>query len=336
MHLHSNAATCPRQRLFIQQSQQPYRELAQQLQISLSTVHHWKHQENPHDRSCRPHTIHYALPYALPDQEEQLLLWMRRSGELSLDDLLEAAQEVLPHLHRSSLHRLLVRHGCNRLPQKKQQDSSQPGAFQEYGAGYLHLDCFYLPKLEDQKHYCFVAIDRVVFQPTRLVQLGVYEHKNKEAATDFLARCVEFYPFKIEKILTDNGREFTVATFKNRWGRTTKPSHPFQQLCQEHQQEHQIEHRTTQPYTPKTNGLVERTNGLIQENTTTAHPYQNVAQIKEELQHWFVHYNFSRRHRRLGRITPYEAVCRWYDKQPELFLQEPAHLLSYCSQAGGT
>ena len=153
-----------------------------------------------------------------------MVLWMRRNGQLPLDDLLETAQEVLPHLRRSSLHRLLVRHGCNRLPKKEQQDTGQPGTFKEYGPGYLeygpgylHIDCFYLPKLEEQKHYCFVAIDRA----TRLVYLWVYEHKNKEAATDFLVRCLEFYPFKIEKILTDNGREFTLATFKNRWGSTT-------------------------------------------------------------------------------------------------------------------
>jgi transposase InsO family protein len=324
MQFHSNAATNLKQRVFIQQSQQPYRDLAQQFQVSLGTVYHWKHRDSPHDRSCRPHTIHYALP----DQEEQMVLWLRRSGELSLDDLLEAAQKELPHLRRSSLHRLLVRHGCNRLPQKEQQDTGQPGTFKEYGPGYLHIDCFYLPKLEAQKHYCFVAIDRA----TRLVYLWVYEHKNKEAATDFLARCLEFYPFKIEKILTDNGREFTLATFKNRWGSTTKGQHPFEQLCQQHQ----IEHRQTKPYTPKTNGMVERTNGLIKENTTKQHTYQTVQQMKADLHRWFVHYNFYRRHRRIGRIAPYEAVCRCHDKQPELFLKEPAHLLSYRSQPGGT
>jgi hypothetical protein len=165
-----------------------------------------------------------------------MVLWMRRNGQLPLDDLLEAAQEVRPHLRRSSLHRLLVRQGCNRLPKKEQQDTGQSGTFKEYGPGYLHpgylhlgylhlgylhVDCFYLPKLEKQKHYCFVAIDRATRLATRLVYLGVYEHKNyehknKEAATDFLAHCLEFYPFKIEKILTDNGREFTLATFKNR------------------------------------------------------------------------------------------------------------------------
>lgn len=324
MQLHSNAATCPRQRQLIRNSPLPYRTLAAQLDISPATVHHWKHQQNPLDRSTRPHTIHYALH----DQEEQLVLWMRQSGELALDDLLEAAQPVLPHLRRSSLHRLLVRNGCNRRRKKEQQPSGQPGAFKDYDPGYLHVDCFYLPKLDGQKHYCFVAIDRA----TRLVFLWVYEHKDKEAATDFLARCLQFYPFRIQKILTDNGREFSLNGFKNRWGNQTKTVHPFEQLCREHE----IEHRKTRPYTPKTNGMVERTNGLIKENTTKQHRYQNPQQMKDDLRCWFIHYNFYRRNRRIGRITPYEAVCRWHQKQPELFLKEPDHLLPYRSQSGGT
>lgn len=319
MQLHSNAATCPKQRLFIQHSPQPYRVLAEQFRVALGTIHHWKHQAHPHDRSCRPHTIHYALP----DQEAQMVLWMRRTGQLALDDLLEAAQAVLPQVRRSSLHRLLVRHDCNRLPRQQPQDSGQPGTFKAYGPGYLHLDCFYLPQLQGHKHYCFVAIDRA----TRLVYLGVYQNKNKEAATDFLAHCLEFYPFKIEKILTDNGREFTLATFKNRWGTKTKQAHPFSLLCQAHQ----IEHRQTKPYTPKTNGLVERTNGLIKAGTTKRHRYQNAPQMRADLQAWFVQYNFYRPHRRIGRITPYAAVCDWYVKQPAIFIKEPAHLLSYRS-----
>ena len=89
-----------------------------------------------------------------------MVLWLRRTGKLSLDDLLEAAQAVLPHLRRSSLHRLLVRQGCSRLPSQAQQPTGQPGTFKQYGPGYLHLDCFYLTQLEGQKHYCFVALPR--------------------------------------------------------------------------------------------------------------------------------------------------------------------------------
>lgn len=324
MQLHSNAATNRKQRQFIRHSAQSCRVLAGQLCVAHSTIHTWKHREVVADRSCRPHTIHYALQ----DQEEQLVLFVRRSGELSLDDLLDTMQETLPHLRRSSLHRLLERHGCSRLPKKQQQPTGEAGTFKEYGPGYLHIDCFYLPKLDGVRHYCFVAIDRA----TRLVYLWVYEHKDKEAASDFLARCLEFFPFKIEKILTDNGREFTLKGFKNRYGSRVSTTHPFEQLCREQG----IEHRQTKPYTPKTNGMVERTNGLIKEGTTKRHHYQNLAQMHADLQRWFVYYNFERRHRRIARRTPYEMVCWWHDKQPELFLKEPAHLLAYRSESSGT
>lgn len=324
MQFHSNAATNRQQRHLIRHSPQSCRALGTQLCVSQATVHTWKHRDTSEDRSCRPHTIHYALD----DQEEQVVLWMRKSGELPLDDLLEAAQPLIPHLRRSSLHRLLERKGCSRLPQKQPQPSGEPGAFKEYGPGFVHIDCFYLPKLEGKRHYCFVAIDRA----TRLVFLWVYEHKDKAAATDFLRRCLEFFPFKMEKILTDNGREFTLSTFKNRWGTRTKTHHPFEKLCQEQE----IEHRQTKPYTPKTNGMVERTNGIIKQGTTKQHTYQSVEEMKHDLQLWFVHYNFFRKHRRIGRITPYEAVCLWHQKQPELFLKEPTDLLVYRSQPLGT
>jgi len=75
----------------------------------------------------------------------------------------------------------------------------------------------------------------------------------KKAATDFLKKWLAFFPFKISKILiskilTDNGREFTLKQFRNRWG--SKSEHDFARLCQQEC----IEHRTTQPYRPKTNG----------------------------------------------------------------------------------
>ena len=327
MQIHSNSALLPRQRQLIHESALPYRALAAQFDVSTATIHHWKHEPNSQDRSCRPHTITYALD----DQEEELVLWLRRTAHLPLDDLLDEVQILLPHARRSSLHRLLVRHGCSRLPGKGQQETGQEGVgvgtFKDYGPGFLHIDCFYLPKLDGQKHYCFVAIDRA----TRLVFLHVYEAKDKEAATDFLKRCLAFFPFKVEKILTDNGREFTLQGFKNRYG-PAKGVHPFDAICQERK----IEHRLTRPYTPKTNGMVERTNGLIKEGTTKKNRYQNPQQMKDDLHFWFVLHNFHRKNRRIGKITPYEAVCNWHQKQPEIFLREPISLLDYRSQPTGT
>lgn len=323
MQLHSNVTTCPRQRQLIHNSSQTLRTLATRFGISPATAHKWKHRTNFSDRPCRPHTIHTAFS----PEEQSLLLWLRQNGELSLDDLFDLMTPLMPHLGRSSLHRLLQRNGCSKRPRKEQQPTGHVGTFKEYGPGFLHIDCFYLPRLDGQKLYCYVAIDRA----TRLLYLAVYANRNADAATHFLRRVIAFFPFKIDKILTDNGREFTLNTFRNRYGRAKKLS-LFTQMCHDRS----IDHRQTKPYTPQTNGMVERANGLIKDGTTKLHLYQTRQEMEEDLHRWFVFYNFERIHRQIGRITPYQAVCKWQQKQPELFHKKPTEMLAYRSQTHGT
>lgn len=128
-----------------------------------------------------------------------------------------------------------------------------------------------------------------------------------------------------------------LAGFKNRWGTKTKSIHPFEAKCREQG----IEHRKTRPYMPKTGrplgrSMVERANGLTKENTTKRNCYTSVQQMKDDLARWHSFYNFDRRNRRIGRKTPYQMACWWFEKQPELFLKEPSHLLQYRSQPGET
>jgi len=231
----------------------------------------------------------------------------------------------LPKASRSSVHRLLVRHGVNRLPRPPKEPS---GRFKEYLPGYLHIDCFYLPRVDTIKRYCYVAVDRA----TRLVFLRVYTRKTKEVAVDFLGRCLDFYPFMINRILTDNGHEYTNSTFKNRWGSWTRNPHPFGEMCAALG----IDHRRIRPYTPKTNGLVERLNGLIQDETTKRHIYKDASEMIDDLGRWSLYYNFCRKHRQIGRRTPYEKTRDYYLLNPNLFIKEPAHLLDYCPQCGET
>lgn len=316
MQIHSNATTNPNQRRAIRNSHKTCRALAAQYHVALSTVSRWKGRDEPTDRSCRPKNIEYAFD----EHEEALLLCLRAAG-FALDELVEAVEPVLSKVSRSSVHRLLVRHGVNRLPKKAPQDTGQVGTFKKYGPGYLHIDLFYLPKLEGTRRYCFVAVDRA----TRLVYLSVYEHKDAACAAAFLRECLAFFPFTIQKFLTDNGREWTLAGFKNRYGSKVGTQHPFERLCQEQG----IEHRRTRPYTPKTNGLVERTNALIKEGTTKKNTYRYAHEMAADLHGWLVHYNFYRKHRRLGGKTPYEAAVTWYEREPDLFLKEPTDLLRY-------
>jgi hypothetical protein len=77
-------------------------------------------------------------------------------------------------------------------------------------------------------------------------------------------------------------------------------------------------------------------NGLTKEATTKAHRYQSVQQMQENLHGWMVRYNFCRKHRRIEGKPPYEAARAWYEKDPSLFIKEPAALLAYRSQSNET
>ena len=320
MQIHCNAKTNPEQRLIIQNSSESCRTLARRFVVSPATILKWRKRDSNRDRSCAP----IRRRYALGPQEEQIVLFLRRL-DVPMDDILDKVAGCMPHLTRSSLYRLLVRHEANRLSRPEKEQS---GKFKEYPPGYLHIDYFFLPRIAGKSLYCFVAIDRA----TRLVFLQVYDRQTKEVTRDFLSMCLEFYPFRIRKILTDNSRSFTRACFRNARGTRTLHPLPFEELCRTEG----IEHRQIKPRTPKTNGLVERAIGLIQEATTGRYRYANAKEMVEALHNWFVMYNFYRPNRRIGRVTPYDKVCRYYELEPELFIKEPTHLLNYRSQCGET
>ncbi len=67
-----------------------------------------------------------------------------------------------------------------------------------------------------------------------------------------------------------------------------------------------VEHRTTRPYTPRTNGMVERFNGRVQREVLgiTIHSHRDL----EVLLHGFNHAYNARRQRVLGGVSPDEAV----------------------------
>ncbi len=84
-----------------------------------------------------------------------------------------------------------------------------------------------------------------------------------------------------------------------------------------------IEHRCTKPCTPKTNGMVERVNGTIKNNTILECGYDNKTGMERGLNEFLVFYNLHRRHgalrKELNVKTPCEAVEKWVDLKPEIF-----------------
>jgi transposase-like protein/transposase len=287
------------------------RQIAQRFAVSPATVHKWTHRDELADASCRPKRVRTAFD----DEEQKMLVSLRENG-LSLDDILDQAEKVIPHATRSSIYRLLRRRNLGRIapPAKDEHGTYDKGI----EPGFLHIDSFKLIRVVGQSvaQVCFVAVDRA----TRQVLLAVYDHRDSEAACDFLAKCREYFSFVLHTIVTDNGAEYTVkASAPAKYAKGHR--RPFELKCAEAG----IDHRTTRPYTPKTNGLVERMNGEIKNRVIRNKKYQSIADRDNALRIWNEHYNRDRKNRNIpiGRMTPLEAAAKWFEKNPAIFNRQP-------------
>jgi transposase InsO family protein len=211
---------------------------------------------------------------------------------------------------RATLARFFEREGVGHLRDPK----AKIGTFKEYEPGFLHIDCTYLPTIQGKARFVFVAIDRA----TRLAFIQVTDKRNMATAVRFLKASLEFFPFKVHRVLTDNGAEFTNRFFK-RWPKAKTKEHAFEATLKENG----IRVRLTRPYTPKTNGLVERFNRLIKDATLGKAGYLCHQKLESDLRAWTDLYNLSRKHGSLKRKTPLQVTIEWYKLQPSIFTREP-------------
>src|SRR3712207_1365937 len=188
----------------------------------------------------------YTTLFRSSEEERAIVCALRRSTGFPLDDLTFVITHFLPHLNRHAIYRILKAEGLGRLP-KPSRSRKPDGTFKTYDLGFVHLDVKHLPKLRDRngesrKRYLYVAIDRA----SRFVHLAVKDDETERSAVAFLNEAVQAFPFQVTHVLTDRGSCFTADG--------------FERACEALG----VAHRTTRPYTPKTNGMVERFNGRIQ------------------------------------------------------------------------
>lgn len=313
--LHSNARTTPKTRAEIRESTLPISELMVRYSLSKATVRKWRGRDQFEDRSHRPHT----LKTTLSSIQEWIVCELRRMLSLPIDDLLVITRTFInPAVSRSGLARLLTREGMGSLSAIKQAQTAAQGeadkkTFKDYAPGFIHVDIKYLPKMPDEasRRYLFVAIDRA----TRWVYLRIYPDQTEHSSTDFLARLLEACPFKIEKVLTDNGTQFTDRfTSKNK-----EPSgnHAFDKACVSAG----IEHRLIPPRHPQTNGMVERFNGRISELVQQTR-FRSAIELETTLKHYSQAYNHHIPQRALGHLSPVDALKKWQLERPDLFVKK--------------
>ena len=306
--LHKNARTTPAVRAQLAASTEPVAVLAKRFNLAPNTVRKWQARTDFNDRS---HTAH-NLQTTLNSAQEHIVVYLRKKLLLPLDDLLNVTARVpMPRGCRDpdSTDAYEDTVSANLREMTRTSDGKPKyQRFKDYPIGYVHIDIKYLPQMPDEnkRKYLFVAIDRA----TRMVCVQLRESKAAKDASEFLKFVTERLPFKIKKILTDNGKEFTNKVFGNN---ASNKTHEFDELCISLG----IEHRLTKVRRPQTNGMVERFNGRIADILRTHH-FLSGKELEHTLMRYVDLYNNHLPQANLDCRTPCQVMYEWYEKRTSI------------------
>ena len=158
--------------------------------------------------------------------------------------------------------------------------------------------------LHGSKRYIITAID---VHSRFAVAFATKSHGSKEAAHVFRA-IFDSFPYKIERVLTDNGSE-------------------FMKLFQAELDHVAVPHWHTYPRTPKMNAHCERFNRTIQEEFVdwNMHLLQDPSQFNRKLSEYLVWYNTKRPHKALKQKSPVQFLIQ---ENPEECQMRWAHTRS--------
>jgi transposase InsO family protein len=265
--------------------------------ISRNTFYKWRARYQKHGEAglCdRPRTPNHC-PRATAREVIAKILYLRQNyhfGPRRISDYLTRYHDVA--IATSSVHRILVRHGLNRLPasQKHRQHARRWKRYEKQQPGHrVQMDVKFLERIPGtrKRFYQFTAIDDC----TRIRVLKIYDACNQKTAIDFVNAVVRRLPFRVLVLQTDNGAE-------------------FQSSFHWHVEELGIRHVYIKPRTPRLNGKVERSHRvddhefyqLLDKDGVT----DDIRLFNEKLQEWEDYYNYHRPHGALDGQTPYERL----------------------------
>jgi transposase InsO family protein len=194
----------------------------------------------------------------------------------------------------SSVHRILVRHGMNRLPanQKHRPHGKRWQRYEKPQPGHrLQLDVKFLERIPGTRRrlYQFTAIDDC----TRIRVLKIYDACNQRTAILFIDEVLRRLPFRVLVVQTDNGAE-------------------FQSQFHWHLETRDIRHVYIRPRTPRLNGKVERSHRVDDQEfyqlLDAGGISDDIHLFNDKLREWEDYYNYHRPHGALGGQTPYERL----------------------------
>jgi transposase InsO family protein len=265
--------------------------------ISRKSFYKWKRRHAEHGDAglCdRPRTPQRS-PRATAREVVSKILYLRQHyhfGPARIAAYVHRFHQIL--IAVSSVHRILTRHGMNRLPanQKHQPHGKRWQRYEKPQPGHrLQVDVKFLERIPGTRRrlYQFTAIDDC----TRIRVLKVYDACNQRTAILFIDEVLRRLPFRVHVVQTDNGAE-------------------FQSQFHWHLEGLDVRHVYIRPRTPRLNGKVERSHRVDDQEFYQLLDKDGISDdihlFNEKLREWEDYYNYHRPHGALSGQTPYERL----------------------------
>jgi transposase InsO family protein len=273
---------------------------AESMNVSRQCAHKWWRRyldegvAGLEDRSSRPR----ACPHQTPPALERRIVALRQSRKLG-----PARLAGIVGLPASTVHRVLVRQGVNRLRWMDRPTGRVVRRIETSRCGQLvHIDVKKLARIPDggghkmlgrttetkrrsRNGAGYTHIHSAIDAHSRLAYSEFAGPENTDNCVAFLDRAVAWFAAQgvvIERILTDNGNGYR--------------SVPWRRRCAELG----IAHTRTRPYRPATNGKAERFNRTLVDEWAYARTWRSEASRARALAPWLHRYNHHRHHTAVG------------------------------------
>jgi transposase-like protein len=283
-------------------SGRPVAHVAAEMGVSRKTADKWwrrwlaEGETALEDRSSRPH----RCPHQTPARVEQRIVRLRQRRKLG-----PARISSIVGIPASTVHRVLCRHGLNRIAWMDRPtgqvirrihtdrpgelvhiDVKKLGRIPPGGGWRVHgrANVAHQSKTKVGYDYVHSAIDA----HSRLAYSEILANERGVTCAGFWDRAQQFFndhAITVEAVLTDNARNYT-------------DSHAFRAALAG------IEHRRIRPRRPQTNGKVERFNRTLLDEWAYVRTYTSNSQRTRALDRFLHTYNHHRGHTALGGDPP--------------------------------
>jgi transposase InsO family protein len=216
--------------------------------------------------------------------------------------------QFLTGRHRSTIHKVLVRHGVSRRRRTERPQTSRRYEWAEAGA-LLHIDAFELPRFDRPGHWATgqrgeqhktrnagkVKIVGVIDDRTRLAYCEIHTAENAKAVSATLRRAAAWMLQQgcdpVQAVMSDNAKCYAV-------------SHEFRDTLRELG----AHHIRIPPYTPRWNGKIERFFQTLDTEWAHSRTWPNSTTRDRALSSFMRYYNRRRPHTAANGQAPITRV----------------------------